>query len=178
MEVNILETIQAIHTRRSIRSFTEEEISTGDIEILLKAAMQAPSARNTQSWQFVVTTERQNLDQISEVHPYAAMSKEARLGILVCGDLELEPSLEYNALNCSAATQNILLAAHDIQLGGVWIGIHPRQERKNAMRSLFELPENIEPISLVLLGHPTVQATPANRFKKERIHFEKWSRKE
>ncbi len=136
--------------------------------------MQAPSARNTQSWHFVVITKRALLDKIPQVHPYAEMARQAQAGILVCGDLDIEPSVEYNALNCAAATQNILLAAHDKGLGAVWIGIHPREQRKQAMRELFELPERIVPISLIMLGHPADESTPVNRFEKDRVHQNKW----
>ena len=144
------------------------------MEILLKAAMQAPSARNTQSWHFIVITERALLDRIPQVHPYAEMARQAQAGILICGDLNMEALVEYNALNCAAATQNILLAAHDMGLGAVWIGIHPREQRKQAMTEIFELPEIIIPISLVLLGHPAQKTNPVDRFKEERVHFDKW----
>ena len=171
---NILETIKAIFTRRSVRSFTKETVQKEDVRTLLKAAMQAPSARNFQPWHFVVISKREILDKIPQVHPYAEMARQAQAGILVCGDLQIEPSVEYNALNCAAATQNILLAAHDLGLGAVWIGIHPREQRKQAMTELFELPETIVPVSLVLLGHPAVKTTPVDRFKEERVHFDKW----
>lgn len=136
--------------------------------------MQAPSARNFQPWHFVLVTKREILDKIPDVHPHAEMAKQAQAGILVCGDTEIEPSVEYNALNCAAATQNILLAAHDMGLGAVWIGIFPREPRLKAMKELFQLPETIVPISLVLLGYPAVNTTPANRFKKERVHYDMW----
>ncbi len=136
--------------------------------------MQAPSARNFQPWHFVQITKREILDKIPQVHPYAEMARQAQAGILVCGDLDVEPSVEYNALNCAAATQNILLAARDAGLGAVWIGIHPREQRKQAITELFELPETIVPISLVLLGYPADESTPVKRFKEERVHKNKW----
>jgi len=169
-----METLKAIFTRRSIRSFTERAVPDPDLQTLLKAAMQAPSARNEQPWHFVLVTKREILDKIPKVHPYAEMAKQARAGILVCGDTEIEPSREYNALNCAAATQNILLAAHDLNLGAVWIGIHPREQRKQAMTELFDLPESIVPISLVLMGYPAIITTPVNRFKGDRIHLNTW----
>ncbi len=174
MKGTILETLKAIFTRRSVRSFTEKTVSGNDLQALLKAAMQAPSARNFQSWHFVVISKRGILDKIPQVHPYAEMARQAQAGVLVCGDLQIEPSVEYNALNCAAATQNILLAAHEIGLGAVWVGIHPREERKQAMKELFELPETIVPVSLVLLGHPAVKTIPVNRYKEARVHFDKW----
>lgn len=169
-----METLKAIFTRRSVRTFTDKKIRSDDLLYLIKAGMQAPSARNFQPWHFVLVNKGENLNKIPRLHPHAEMAKQAQAGILVCGDTEIEPSVEYNALNCSAATQNILLAAHDMDLGAVWIGIYPREPRIKAMKELFQLPETIVPISIVLLGYPAVKSTPANRFKEERIHYESW----
>lgn len=169
-----METLKAIFTRRSVRSFTDKEISKEDLLNIIKAGMQAPSARNTQSWHFVLVTRREILDTLPQLHPYAEMARQAQSGILICGDMEIESSVEYNALNCAAATQNILLAAHDMGLGAVWLGIYPREQRKQAMSELFNLPGTIVPISLVLMGYPAVKTKPANRFKGDRVHNETW----
>ncbi len=169
-----METLKAIFTRRSVRSFLGKKIHKEDLLHIVKAGMQAPSARNFQPWHFITTTNRKILDKIPKVHPYAEMAEQAQAGILVCGDLDIESSVEYNALNCAAATQNILLAAHDMGLGAVWIGIHPRDQRKQAMKDMFALPETIIPVSLVLIGYPAEKSKPVDRFKKDRIHYEKW----
>lgn len=169
-----MEAIEAILTRRSIRKFIRQMIDKETIELILKAAMYAPSARNTQSWQFIVSTDRKMLNAIPKVHPYASMITEATLAILVCGDKTSEPSEGYLNTNCSAATQNILLAAHALGIGGVWLGVYPREERIKGMADLFELPKDIIPISLIALGYPNEKITQPERFKKERIHYEKW----
>jgi nitroreductase len=169
-----METLKAISTRRSIRQFTSQEISEDLVEKILRAAMQAPSARNYQPWQFIITNDRTILDKIPQVHPYAEMMVQAALAILVCGDLKLEKSVEYCAVNCSAATQNILLAAHDLGLGAVWLGIYPREERIKGLKNLFNLPDHIIPISLIACGHPAEKLPAEERFKKERIHRNKW----
>lgn len=169
-----METIEAILTRRSIRKFTNQVIDKETIELILKAAMYAPSARNTQSWQFIILTDRKILNAIPKIHPYASMMHEATLAILVCGDKTSEPSEGYINTNCSAATQNILLAAHALGIGSVWLGVYPREERMKGMTDLFGLPENIIPISLIALGCPNEKITQPERFKKERIHYEKW----
>ena len=136
--------------------------------------MQAPSARNFQPWQFIVTTERNILDKIPKVHPYAEMMYQATLAILVCGDLNLEKSVEYCAVNCSAATQNILLAAHDCGLGAVWLGVYPREERIAGLKKLFNIPDDIIPISLIACGYPDEEFESEDRFKRERIHKNHW----
>jgi len=169
-----METIQAIISRRSIRKYKSQAVENEKIEQLLKAAMYAPSARNTQSWQFIVISDRAMFDEIRRVHPYAGMLKEATLAILICGDKTLETNEGYLNTNCSASTQNILLAAHDLGLGSVWLGVYPREERMNALSSLFKLPEHIIPISLVAVGYPAEAKETPDRFLPERIHYNKW----
>jgi len=169
-----MEIIEGIVTRRSIRKYTSKKVSDDQIQIMLKAGMYAPSASNQQPWHFVVITDRMILNKIAEVHPYAKMLTEAQLAILVCGDEERELSKGYWVVDCSAATQNILLAAHDIGLGAVWLGVHPREERKNEIRKLFDLPQNIQPMSIISIGYPNEEKKIPERFKPERIHYNAW----
>jgi nitroreductase len=169
-----METLEVIRTRRSIRKFTSKTIEDETVNKLLEAAMYAPSARDTQSWHFIVINKKEFLHHIPKVHPHANMVYEAPLAILVCGDLSIEHITEYNAINCAAATENLLLAAHDLGLGGVWLGVYPRLERMEPLVKLFELPENIIPITLVALGYPNETYSTPQRFKKSRIHFNKW----
>ena len=169
-----METLKAILTRRSIRKFTGKNIPEEIITKLLESAMYAPSARNTQPWHFIVINQRVILDKLPHVHPYAEMCYEASLAILVCGDINIENLEGYIAVNCAAATQNILLAAHDLGLGSVWLGVYPRKERMEPLSKLFNLPQNIIPVSLVALGYPNEQINMPGRFKLERIHFNKW----
>ena len=169
-----METYHAILTRRSIRKFTDTPIEANILQRLLKAGMYAPSARNTQSWHFILITEREILDKIPDAHPYANMCLEANAVIVVCGDLDIEPSPEYNAINCSAATENILLAAHELGIGTVWLGVYPKPDRVEGATKLLGLPSKIVPISMIALGYPDeVKETP-DRFLKERIHYNKW----
>lgn len=172
-----MDTIEAILTRRSIRKFKNQTIDKETIELIIKAAMYAPSARNTQSWQFVVASEKKMLNSIMKVHPYSSMMSEASHAILVCGDKTLEPNEAYCNQNCSAATQNILLAAHSLGIGSVWLGVYPREERINGITKLFELPEHIFPVTLIALGYPAEIIEQPERFKPDRIYFEKWQGK-
>lgn len=169
-----MELWDAILTRRSIRKFKSNAIPEELIEKILRAGMQAPSARNKQPWHFVVVRDREMLNKISDVHPYAYMLKEAPVGIVICGDSNIETTIDYIVQDCSAATQNMLLAAHDFGLGAVWLGIYPREQRVNALRELLDIPQNIIPISMIAVGYPDEEKSYEDRFKPERIHYEKW----
>lgn len=169
-----MELIQGIYTRRSIRKYKNAEITQQQIDTILKAGMYAPSARNQQPWHFIVINDREILIEIMNVHPYAKMLSEASIAILVCGDQNLELSKDYWVVDCSAATQNILLAAHGLGLGAVWLGVHPREERKSEMRRIFDLPNHIQPLSLISVGVPNEEKDTPERFKQERIHYNNW----
>jgi nitroreductase len=169
-----METLEAIHTRRSIRKFTGKSIPEELLTKILEAAMYAPSARNTQPWHFVVITNKELLGKIPHIHPYAEMCYDAGAAILVCGDTAIENLEGYLALNCGAASQNILLATHDLGLGGVWLGVYPRKERMEPLSKLFNLPQNIIPITLIALGYPNKSILPQERFKEDRIHLNRW----
>jgi len=169
-----METIEAIMTRRSIRKYTDNRVPAEAVEQLLRAGMAAPSAANEQPWHFVVITERKTLVQVPTFHPHSHMLKDAALAILVCDDSGLELTKGRGVLDCSAATQNILLAAHDLGLGAVWVGIYPVEERMNGMRKLLNMPTRIVPISLVSIGYPDERPRMEDRFKIERVHYERW----
>ncbi|HGY54528.1 MAG TPA: nitroreductase family protein [Caldithrix abyssi] len=169
-----MDALETIFTRRSIRRFKKEPVSEEVIEQLLRAGMQAPSARNTQAWQFIVLNERSLLHAIADFHPFASMLNEAPSAIAICGDKRDEPHEGYLAVNCAAATQNILLAAHALGLGAVWIGIYPRENRIQKLSALLHLPDFILPISLVAFGHPAEQKSPADRFDVSKVHYNTW----
>jgi nitroreductase len=169
-----MDTIEAILTRRSIRRYTERAVPPEIVESLLKAAMYAPSARNAQSWHFVVITERRLLDEVPTFHPYAAMIRQAPLAILVCGDEQLEPRAAYWVENCSAATQNILLAAHALGLGAVWLGVYPNEDRVDGMRRLTGVPAHVIPMALIVIGYPAERPPTPERYDPGRVHYNTW----
>lgn len=169
--MNILETILS---RSSIRKYTTQAVSAEIVEKLLRVAMSAPSAGNHQPWHFVVIDDRELLDAIPAVHPYSQMLKEAPLAILVCGDLQLDKQAGLWVQDCSAATENLLLAAHALKLGAVWLGVYPREKRMAGLRELLLLPENVIPFSLISIGHPAEEKSPSNRYQKARIHHNRW----
>ena len=169
-----MDTLEAIMTRRSIRKYTDQPVSDELIEKLLEAAMMAPSAGNQQPWQFVVVQDKVTLSKIKDFHPYAGMAAKAPLGILVCGDTSLEKYPGFWVQDCSAAIQNLLLAAHAEGLGAVWTGIYPEMDRVEGCRKIFSLPENIIPLAFIPIGYPDQNPSSKSRFQAERVHKEKW----
>lgn len=168
------EGIKNIMTRRSIRKYTEQSIEREKIEILLKSAMSAPSADNQQPWDFIIVTQREIISKVRQASPYATPLEGAPLCIIVCADLQKERIPGNWMLDCSAATENILLAAHAIGLGAVWIGIYPEQDRMKYISRMFNLPKNIKPMAVISIGYPAEKKGPADRFIDTNVHWEKW----
>jgi nitroreductase len=169
-----VDTLEAIKTRRSVREYQDRAVPENVINQLLAAAMAAPSARNQQPWEFVVITDREILKQISGINPNAQMAAHAPVAILVCGNLALETAPGYWVVDCAAAIQNLLLCAHALGLGAVWTGTYPNEERMDGYTTLLDLPEQVIPHTLVVVGYPTQQPPPQDRFKPERIHYNGW----
>jgi nitroreductase len=169
-----MDAIQAILTRRSIRKYTEAPVTDEQVETLLKAAMAAPSAANKQPWHFIVVRDQALREAFTQFHPYSAMLPDAPVGILVCGDTELELGDGYWVQDCSAATENLLLAAHAVGLGAVWLGITPRADLVAQTKALFGLPENVIPLGMISIGHPAEQKEPGGRFDPTRVRRDKW----
>jgi nitroreductase len=166
--------IDIIYKRRSIRRYEKRPVAPELIEELLRAAMSAPSAGNEQPWQFVVITRRDILDRVPEIHPYAGMTREAQAAILVCGDLDREKHRGFWIQDCSAATENLLVAAAGFGLGAVWCGVHPRQDREKGLRSLLGIPPRIVPFALIPIGWPAEEKGHSDRFDSSRIHYDEW----
>lgn len=168
--------IENIMTRTSVRRFTSQPISPDTLEILLKAGMAAPTAKNIQPWAFVVVTERNMLDSLETVHPYSNLAT-ATAAIIVCGDMQKYDDdilRQYWIQDCSAATENILLAAHGLGLGAVWCGVYPSQERVSGVRQMLSLPGHIMPLNLITMGYPAGEQTPKDKWNPEVIHYQKW----
>ncbi len=169
-----MDTIKALLTRRSIRKYTPQAVPEELIRELLNAGMHAPTARNLQPWHFVVVDKREIINALSVAHPHARMLKQATLAILVCGDKKIQEADGYIIQDCSAATQNIMLAAHALGLGSVWLGMYPREERMQKVSELLEIPEHILPVALIAIGHPDEVKDSPDRYKEERIHRNKF----
>jgi nitroreductase len=169
-----MDAFEVILTRRSIRKYKKQAIPEQIVQKLLQAACNAPSAGNQQPWHFVLLDDRKILNVIHTFHPSAKMLAEADKALLVCGDLNLEKFKGYWMIDCAAATENILLAAHSLGLGACWLGLYPREGRVAGMRKLLHLPSNIIPFALVSLGYPGEIKPKENRYNPSRIHHNKW----
>lgn len=169
-----MDAMDAILSRRSIRKYTEQPVSDETIKELLEAAMSAPSAGNEQPWHFLVIRERQILDEIPKFHQYSHMLKDAPVAIMVCGDKRLQKYEGYWVQDCSAATENILIAAQAKGLGAVWLGLFPIEDRVIALRKLLNIPEEVTPLSLISIGYPAEEKPPSGRYDTSRIHHDRW----
>eukprot|EP00831_Metopus_contortus_P033991 TRINITY_DN27170_c0_g1_i2.p1 TRINITY_DN27170_c0_g1~~TRINITY_DN27170_c0_g1_i2.p1 ORF type:complete len:216 (-),score=13.54 TRINITY_DN27170_c0_g1_i2:166-813(-) len=142
--------MNAILNRKSIRKFKDVKVSDKIVEELLRAAMQAPSAGNEQPWEFIVLRNKEIMTKITEVHPYSKMLLNTDVAIIVCGDQSKEKFKGYWVQDCSAATENILLAAEEKGLGAVWLGVHPIDDRITGLKKLLDLPDGVIPLSIIL----------------------------
>ena len=169
-----MDALTCLMTRRSIRKYAPGDVSDDLLRKLLAAAMAAPSAGNAQPWHFVAMRDRATLDEIANFHPYAKMVRDAPLAVLVCAELAREKYQGFWVQDCSAATMNLLLAAHALGLGGVWVGVYPVEDRMENFRRLLGLPAGVVPFALAPLGHPGQKAGEADRFAADRIHADRW----
>ena len=162
--------------RRSIRVYSPGEVSEPAVTRLLEAAMAAPSAMTKDPWRFVVVRDKQALAKLAALHPGAAMLASAAMAIVVCGDLDaaFERQISYLLQDCSAAIENLLLAAHAQGLGGCWVGIHPGEALIKRVKELLSLPASFVPVAVVSLGQPGEQPAPRTRYNPDYVRSEKW----
>lgn len=170
-------TINTILTRVSVREFTGEKISAEQIDTLLRAAMAAPSAINKQPWAFIVIDDEEIIAKLGDALPYSRCSNHPAVAIIPCGDLSkaIEGEMANFWINdVSAATENLLLAAHAMGLGAVWTGLHPDMTRAKLVQDMLGLPEHIIPLCVVPVGVPAEQPEIKDKYKPENIHYNKW----
>ena len=164
--------LDLILARRSIRQYTTEPVSEEDTRALLDAAMAAPSASNRKPWHFITVTDRPTLNALAHVKKAAIMLEQAPLCIVVCGDETISEG--YWVQDCSAATENILLAVTALGLGAVWIGIHPIEDRVRPVKEILGIPKDIVPLCLIAIGHPAEEKEPRTQYDASRVRREKW----
>jgi nitroreductase len=169
-----MDAIEAILTRRSVRTYKNKKISDEIINELIEAGISAPSAGNQQPWHFIILDDHNIIDKIPDFHPHSSMLPRATLAIIVCGDLDIETNKGFWIQDCAAATENILIAARARGLGSCWLGLYPREDRVLGIRNLLKIPDSIIPLSLISLGYPAIKQDKVNRYNKSRIHKNKW----
>lgn len=169
-----MDTLKAILSRRSIRKYSGMEIPAEYYEIMLKAAMHAPSARNRQPWHFIVISDKIVMNRLAESNPSWRMLSQADKAVVICGDTDTEDAESSLIQDCSAATQNFLLAAHELGLGAVWLGVHPREDRVHEIRKYLAIPDRITPVSMISIGYPDEVRETEDRFTADRVHFDRW----
>ena len=171
--------IENIMTRTSIRQYKDQPVEDEKIDIMLKAAMAAPTAVNLQPWHFIVITDKETIGVLSGRQP-----TNAPLLIAVCGDTDKTTMPDGNGKlpdfwiqDVSAATENLLLAAHALGLGAVWTGVYPVMERTAEVANVLNCPKNIVPLALVRVGYPDEAPAPKDKFKQENISYNKFGGK-
>jgi nitroreductase len=169
-----LDILETIFTRRSIRKFSKEKIENDKVDLLLKAGFYAPTAENKKPIEFILVKDKLVLEEISNALPRGKMVQKANCAIVVCGNTEIQKQKGFVIEDGSASIQNILLAAHGMNLSAVWCGVYPMSKFIKDIREIFELPSNIIPIGIVAIGYPEEERVIANRYDKEKIHLDKW----
>ena len=168
--------IDCLMTRRSIRLFSERPVGSDQIRTLLEVFFRSPSAADARPWHLVVVLDRGRLTAFADAMPKCDMLRTAAAGLVVCADPSMEKIPGFWVQDCAAATQNLLVAAHGLGLGGVWIGLHPVPSREAAVREALGIPAARIPFSLVALGWPAESPAPDERFDDTRLHRERWGR--
>lgn len=169
-----------IMTRTSVRTYSSAPVSDEAVDSLLHAAMAAPTAGNKQPWRIVVVNEREKLDYIAAEFGSMKMAAEAQVAIVLCGDTTATfegEGRDYWVQDVSAATENLLLAAHSMGLGAVWCGIFPISERVGKFSTLLSLPQEIVPMACVCVGYPAAESTPKDKWIPENVRYNNWSTK-
>ena len=164
--------LSAIYNRKSVRSFIKDRpVSDEDVQALIKAGMSAPSGKDTRPWEFVIINDRSILDKMAEELPTAKMLSQAPMAIVVCGDT-IRSSYWY--LDCSAATENILLAAEAMELGGVWTAAYPYRDRMATVIKHTNMPAQVLPLAVIPIGYPMGNHSLKDKYDEKKIHMNKW----
>ena len=163
-----------ILSRRSIRKYENKSVTPENIKKILQAAMAAPSAVAMDPWFFYALTEKEKLSEMAQILPYGKMLNHAPLAIVVCGDKDRaylgdQDELGYMVQDCSAAIQNLMLSAHGLGIGSVWLGVYPQKDRMEKVRQLLDIPSKRVPLAVISLGYPDETQPARTRYKEENV---------
>ncbi len=171
------DTIKTIMNRKSVRAYKEGPVSKEQLEVIVKAGMAAPTAVDKRPWEFIVVTDKAMLKKLSDVLPYAKMVEKAGAAIIVAGDLDRQQGgreSDFWMVDCSAATENILLAIESLGLGAVWTAVYPDKERIEAVRKLLKIPSTVVPLNVIPVGIPTGAEKPKDKWNPKQLHWNGW----
>jgi nitroreductase len=169
--------IDTILRRRSIRHFTPEPVDDETLTLLLKAAMSAPTACNSQPWEFIVVTQEEVLEQIRGKLLFARYKAPA--AIVVCGNVGIannSAARDHWVQDCSAAIENILIAVAGLELGAVWIGIYPYPSKIKPISEVLGIPENVIPLGMVYVGYPAEAKEPRTQYDEHKVYWHAMNR--
>lgn len=168
------EVIDNIFSRKSVRAYTDQKVTRTQLDTLARVGMAAPTGMGREPWMFVLIDDRAILDSLAAELPNAAYLSRSTAAIAVCGNTEkamMDVHENYWIQDCAAASENILLAAESMGLGAVWTGVWPRADRLESVNRILELPENIIPLNIIIIGYPAGENQPKDKFKPENIRW-------
>jgi nitroreductase len=161
--------LNLIKKRRSIRDYTDEPVSDADVKALLEAAMAAPSANNSQPWEFIVVRREDLRRRLAQTHGWSTMCADAPVVFVVCGN---ERASNHWVEDTSAATENLLLAVAGLDLGAVWVGVYPRPHYEEHVKSVLGIPSQLRVLCLVPVGHPAESKPPHTKYDERKVHYD------
>lgn len=168
--------IECIMTRASVRNYKPEPVNDSIVTTVLKTGMAAPTAANQQAWHFVVVTDQALKDSITDAFQWTKMVRGCAFAVVVCGDMTrlFDGDRENGGFwvqDCSAASENMLLAAHALGLGGVWCGIYPEEDRMARLSEILGLPSNLRPLNILSFGYPADPVAPKDKWDPEKVSY-------
>lgn len=167
--------LDTIYRRRSIRVFDRRKVTKSLLTDLLKAAMAAPSASNSRPWEFIVVTDENKLSLLETKIKYGKYNAPA--AAIVCANLAIaknESAFRFWVQDCSAATENLLIAAAGLGLGTVWIGAYPKEDVMGTLREILDIPDEIIPLNMIYIGYPAEEIKPRTQYEESRVHWESY----
>lgn len=174
------ETAKTIFNRKSVRNYVETTVAPETLEFLVRAGMAAPSAMDRRPWEFIIINDKAVVKKLNDALPHAKMAEKAGYAIVVAGNIEKQAGgkdSNFWIMDCSAAAQNILLAAESLGLGAVWTAVYPSAERVKPVVEILGLPANIVPLAFIPVGKPSGADKPKDKFDKTKIHWNNWTNK-
>jgi len=166
--------LSAIMDRRSIRRFEDRPVEREKIEAVLRAAMQSPTGKNSQCWEFLVIEDEADRLAVSQMSPFGQCAKNAKALIMVMVNMNrADPDVPVWIQDLSAASMTMLTQAELEGLGATWLGMYPFQERLDAARAYFSLPDELVPFSVIALGYKLREKPAEDRYDPDKVHWGK-----